>query len=265
MMKSFVAVAGIMGMTVAASATGAVLINQDFENQTTFPSGTSINVGSPVGNISTTAGLWQTRDANGTPNPTPSVDPDDSSNHAVLITRQAGARPTFSGARDITISDSLFLYEFSFRLNGATHVGGNQIDFIATLGRASDGVVAVNPTAIYLGANDFRYHSGAFTTVAGVTITPEQWHHVQVRVDATTPSAGTMSVILDGNTILSNASVGSLVGLADAFDRITFIAQETQGRSFYVDDIRMESIPEPTALGMVVVAGAMLMRRRRSR
>lgn len=191
----------------------------------------------------------------------PEVAAGDTSNHAVKVTRSGSARPVLAGHRSYTAipgDAEHFAYEFSFRLNG------NAMALTATLNEPTDAqVYDSNNGAILQEAGDtsrFRYFDGTSYVngpTLGSALNLNQWYHLRVEYNAENPTAGKISVFLDGNPILTDESVGDLSALLGAANRISFVpgdwlgAGAANGESFHIDNVRLETIPEPASLGFL--------------
>ncbi len=104
-------------------------------------------------------------------------------------------------------------------------------------------------------------HETGWGTDAITGIPDTGWYTVTMTWEQSTSTLSALIADANGTTVASNSIVN---GSFDQFNRLTLGASLNSGKEFYLDDVKVEmSIPEPASLGLLVLGGLVLARRRR--
>lgn len=253
-MSAFVMAAGMV--FTGAQLHAAVLIDQNFDNAT-FPLGTTVNNVAGVGSNANTGGNWVSNNSDLSGLPTVVADPVDGTNQVMQVKRIGGGATALYGSRDAgsAITSGVFSYEVSvYRPTGAGYIlSAHNLSALP----ASETV----PVGIYVDQDGVLRHrstNGTAWSLTGASIAANAWTTIEAVANI---NAATWSIYVNGAAVLTDATfaAGDLAGV----NAIGFLPQPPDGSVFYIDNVRLEAVPEPTALGMLGLGAAGLLARRR--
>lgn len=240
MNRLFLLAAASAALAVGTSAGAAVLIDENFDalsdGATSVPGATIAVSGSATGSVTNTQAVSAS-------NSFKLVDAADATAYHPYI------RWDVTGQQN-TIVQVSFDYRFNIATNGSPQFYVELMDG-NTYRRARVQFNYTNLTAVTSGSGGTAFGTNA--------LSEDTWHHVVMQVPTFDMTGATMTVKVD-STEYTNLSVWDNSDSSTAkINRVIFTDDGTNPDTIYLDNVKVETVPEPTAMGSLLLGGMALL------
>lgn len=249
----------VLALSCTSMSLGRVILQQDFDNTAVFVAeGDMSHPG--IGDGSITGGIWDR--SGGGFDPRPTTVQALSGTQSLRVTRGNGG--TLVGARtndfvDVSLDTGLVAEFWLYRTEGTSLVF-NTNNSAAGVPLAAGLLIQ---TSGILQVRNYGDNGWSGMNQQAVVIPSGQWVGVKMEIDFTIVSSNNR-IYYNNGTGYVLASINSVdLSKISHIDEVAFLPQPPDGASFYIDDVSLTAIPEPTTLGFLVFGVLPLIRRRK--